>query len=524
MAVVRLSMDVGPDRRTRYREQGLWDHRRLADGIEATAVERPESLALADTERSRTAAELAGSVGATAQALAASGLRAGSGVVLVLGNTVEAVVVYQALLRIGAVTLLLDRRCGASDIDHARSALGGTPLLIVPTDQRDRLVEGSTPGVVLLEELAQQRPRGRPLELPEPERSASAVVLFTSGTTSRPKGVVHSLNTLTAGAENMARITGVDREAIVFLVSPLASITGVMQMHLVADQGAALVLEDRFDPRGSLDRINEVGATFLGGAPVIAERLLRAAAECDAPISLRTLALGGTMLPRPLLALATDRFGIDIARVYGSSEAPNFSGSLPSDPPERRLSDDGALLAGSELRVGSVGDPKEGLVRGPSVFLGYLDPEDNEGSFQDGWYRTGDLVDLDSGRVTVVGRLKEVVNRNGLKISLAEVDAALDSMPGAIEVSTFCVPDPTTGERLAVALVAGDGRTITLDDVVGHLLTQGMARRKLPEQLTMWDEPLPRTASGKVIRAQLQMEASSRPSDLAPRLRSDGAS
>jgi acyl-CoA synthetase (AMP-forming)/AMP-acid ligase II len=345
------------------------------------------------------------------------------------------------------------------------------------------------------------------------------VVTFSSGTTSRPKGVVHSLNTLTAGADNMAFFSSTDENTVCFLVSPLTSVTGLMQIHLTADRHATLALEDDFGPDRTRRRMNELGATLLGGAPVIAERLLRAAeAAPDEGIGLRKLALGGSMLPRPLLELATDTFGIEIVRVYGSSEAPNFSGSLPTDGRETRLSDDGALMPGGEVRVGSASHPREGLLYGPSVFLGYLDSEHNEAAFDDGWYRTGDQVEVHEGRLTVVGRLKEIADRNGLKISLTEIDTALLGLPGVVECASFAMPDPVTGERLAVAVQVEPGAALTLDDVVAHLLAQGIAKRKLPEQLVRWEGPLPRTASGKVVRSQLVMETPAKTSDLAPRL------
>jgi acyl-CoA synthetase (AMP-forming)/AMP-acid ligase II len=259
----------------------------------------------------------------------------------------------------------------------------------------------------------------------------------------------------------------------------------------------------------------------LGGAPVIAERLLDAARRQGRDrIALRTLALGGAMLPRPLLEEAVDRLGLEIARVYGSSEAPNFSGSTPADDRQRRLSDDGGLMPGSEIRVGSSRHPDEGLLRGPGVFLGYLDPDDDDAdAFEDGWYRSGDLVEVHDGRLTVTGRLKEIVNRNGLKISPAEIDQALLGLPGAAEVACFAVPDPATGERLAVAVRPQEGRSVSLDDVVAFLADRGVARRKLPEQLVVWPGPLPRTATGKIVRSRLVMDAPAHPSELAARLR-----
>jgi acyl-CoA synthetase (AMP-forming)/AMP-acid ligase II len=509
----------------RYRAEGLWDTRTLADGIEAAARRRPGAMALADNDARLSYAELAEAVSDAAAGLAARGVRAGQAVVLVSGNTRHGVIAYHALLRAGATVVALDRRCGSADLRAAVGIVQGRATVIIAAAEAERLADALTSAdVIRLEVLTSSATLPSPWA--EPDRDRGAVILFSSGTTGQPKGVVHSVNTLTAGAANMARITSAGPDTVCFLVSPLTSITGLMQVHLAADSHAALVLEDQFEPRETLRRMADAGATLLGGAPVIAERLLRAALVTPGgPLSLRTLALGGAMLPRPLLELAMDTFGIGIARVYGSSEAPNFSGSLPADDREARLSDDGALMPGSEVRVGSSGHPREGLLRGPGVFLGYLDPGDNAASFSEGgWYHSGDQVELNSdanggGRLTVVGRLREVVNRNGLKISLPEADAALEGLPGVLECSAFGMPDEETGERLAVAVQLADGASLNLDEAAAYLLGKGVARRKLPEQLVRWDGPLPRTASGKIVRSRLVMESPAKDSDVAPRLR-----
>jgi acyl-CoA synthetase (AMP-forming)/AMP-acid ligase II len=516
MNSVRPSMAASAERAAWYRTQRWWDDRVLYDGVEAAAMARPDAVALVDNGRSVTRRQLARQVTTTAKTLRARGIRSGDAAVLVTGNTIDGVVAYHSLLRLGATAALLDRRCGPLDVRGALDGIETASTVIVPAAERERLVDGVTNAEVLsLETIAAgasidpSTAIGSPAE---PDRDAPAVVLFTSGTTSRPKGVMHSLNTLTAGARNMVRITAADQRSVLFLVSPLTSIAGVMQMHLAADRHATLVLEDQFDPDRSLDRINEHGATLLGGAPVIAERLLRAAdARGDRRTALRTLALGGSMLPIPLLELATDRFGIDVARVYGSSEAPNSTGSLPGEDRARRLADDGALMPGTEARVGSAGDAEEGLLRGPALFVGYVNPADNDDAFEDGWFRTGDAFEVHDGRLTVLGRRKEIVNRNGLKISLSEVDAGLERLPGVVEYGAFGVPDPETGERLVVAVRAEDDAAMTLEDVCTHLRSRGVATRKLPEQLVVWDEALPRTASGKIIRSRLAAQSTGRP-------------
>jgi len=478
-------------------------------------MESSERLAVADRHRRLTHPELDRAVGAAAARLVVAGVGPGDPVLLVSGNEVAGVVAYLAILRAGAVAVVLDRRCGPADVTHALGALP-VRLAVVPADERSRLVADHGLAVLDLEDLVAAADDGAPpASAVLVHDDAPATVLFTSGTTSRPKGVVHSRATMAATTDNFVRIVGADESLVAFLVSPLTSSAGICQVHLTQRVRGTLVLEDRFDPEASLAFMHEVGANFLGGAPVIAERLLDAAVGNGTGMPSMTMALGGALLPRPVLELATDRFGVQVARVYGSSEAPNFSGSLPGDDRATRLGDDGALMPGNEVRIGSGAHPEEGMLRGPCVFLGYLDAADNAAAFEDGWYRTGDTLEVRDGRVTVTGRIKEIVNRNGLKLSLHEIDDALTGLDGAAEVACFGVPDTDTGERLCVAVRTREGAPITLADVSAHLDRAGVARRKFPEQLVLWDEPLPRTESGKIVRARLATGSAGRPTESA---------
>ena len=485
-------------------------------------MEQSERLAVRDRRGGLTHAQLDGAVGTAVGRLVAAGIGVGDAVLLVSGNEVAGVVAYHALLRAGAVAVLLDRRCGPADVTHALGALD-VRLAVVTAEARDRLLGDRDLAVLDLDDLvATATADFVPGPIADVRDDAPATVLFTSGTTSRPKGVVHSRATLAATTDNFVRILGAAADAgeslVALLVSPLTSSAGICQVHLAARVGGTLVLEDRFEPEATLAFMHEVGANFLGGAPVIAERLLDAAVATGSGMPPMTMALGGALLPRPVLELATDRFGVQVARVYGSSEAPNFSGSLPSDDRATRLGDDGALMPGNEVRIGSREHPEEGMLRGPCVFLGYLDAADNAAAFEGGWYRTGDTLEVRDGRVTVTGRIKEIVNRNGLKLSLHEIDDALAGLDGAVELACFGAPDADTGERLCVAVRPRAGSTLTLADVGAHLEAAGVARRKFPEQLVLWDEPLPRTESGKIVRARLATSSAGRPTELATRL------
>ena len=517
-ATMRLdaAIPVPAEVRARYVAAGWWGQGALRDGIEAAAQRVPDRLAVVDATTSWTYALLEHGIATAVAGLRAHGITAGDAVLVVAPLTVEAAAVYSAVIRCGATAVMLDRRAGRVDLDHALRQTA--PRLVTTTPAlADRL--GVTtlglPSPTFADLLGGDR---ADRDWAEPTRDTASAVVFTSGTTSRPKGVAHCLDTLTSGARNMAASLDFDEHDAAFLSTPLASITGLVQLHLTLDRHARLVLEDRFDPAGSLARLRASGATILGGAPIIVEELFRRAeAEDLAELPLRAICLGGTMIPRPVLEIAIDRYGIEPARIYGSSEVPCATTTRPAEPREVRLADDGRCADGTELRTLD-GPNGELLVRGPMRLLGYLDAEDNAEAFTSGgWYRTGDLGRVEHGRLRVTGRLKEIVARKGMKISLAEIDDVARVVPGVVAAAAYGVPDPDTGERLVLAVHA-PGTEITLHAVTDALLAAGLAKWKLPEQLVLWDDPLPRTASGKVQRTRLADGAAGRPALLAPRL------
>jgi acyl-CoA synthetase (AMP-forming)/AMP-acid ligase II len=329
---------------------------------------------------------------------------------------------------------------------------------------------------------------------------------------------VHSMGSLLAGVGNMAHLLSFTAQDAAFLVSPLASITGVMQLHLALDRGGRLILEDAFSPPASLGRLIAHRVTVFGGAPFVLEQLLREAGRQRLEsLPLRAVAVGGSAIPRRLLEEAATRYGIVPTRVYGSSECPNAFGSAPQDPLPQRLSDEGVAMEGTEGRLDEA--TGELQVRGDNLFRGYLDPQDNEEAFTpDGWFRTGDQATFTAGRLVITGRLKEVVARKGMKISLAEIDEAMRGMPDGIDAAAYGVSDANTGERVAVAVHVAPGIEVTLDGVTGWLRAAGLATYKLPEQLVIWHDQLPRTPSGKVIRRALADGAVDRPTHCAARL------
>ncbi|ORV31253.1 hypothetical protein AWB99_12685 [Mycolicibacterium confluentis] len=336
-------------------------------------------------------------------------------------------------------------------------------------------------------------------------------MLFTSGTTSAPRGVLHTLNSLRCGTQNMVDTLDLQAGDTFLLSSPLASITGVLQIESALMAHAGVLLAERFSPEDALESVLRHGVSVIGGAPIISETIF---AECDhrgiTRLPLRCIALGGTMIG-PAVLSAAERLNVGYVRVYGSSEVPFSTATEFNDDSGH----DGAPLPGVDVSVRAEG-PDELLIRGPHQFHGYLNPADNVNAFCDGWVRTGDQAEVAGGRVRITGRLKDVAARKGLKMSLAEIDAAAAVLG---ECAAFAVPDPVTGERVALAVRASVASDLSFDDVVDALLATGLARWKLPEQVVAWDGEFPRTASGKIIRRDLADERRHLRTLYAPRLR-----
>ncbi len=156
-----------------------------------------------------------------------------------------------------------------------------------------------------------------------------------------------------------------------------------------------------------------------------------------------------------------------------------------------------------EVRIGSAAEPTECCIKGPHTFLGYIDAGDDSHAFDGEWFRTGDVAELVDGRVRIIGRIKDIVIRNGLKIPAAEVEEAVSRIGGVRDCAAYSVADDTTGERLAMAVVLEPDTELSLAEVAQALVAEGLPKYKLPEELVFWDEPLPVNANGKVDRTKL---------------------
>ena len=500
----------------RYRTAGFWSPHAV-DVVRLAAARHPSRLALQGRGIELTYAALDERIDLACDEMAEAGVGASTPIVLVVGNDVDCVVAVHAAIRLDAVVLLVPRSAGAAQVAEILDRTGA--------------VHAVAPNwaAVTSAELASRRiwielkhgDKPRTVAPREPLRAADepSFVLYTSGTTSRPKGVIHSLSTLIKASANYIAAAGLSIDDRIFLISPLASVTGVVQALFIGPMlSAPVVLEDRWDPAATCDLLVSSGATWYGGPDRLLDKVLDEAVARDKRIPLRAVYLGGTMLDRRIVERIEDEFGIVVMRAYGSSEVPVSTSGLRTEGKAARHSDDGVALADVEVRTGSLAEPTECCIRGPHAFLGYTDAEDDAQAFDGDWFRTGDVADLAGGRVRIVGRIKDIVIRNGMKIPAAEVEEAVARIAGVRECAAYSVADATTGERLAVAMVLDANVEMSLVTVADTLVSAGLPKYKLPEELVFWDQSLPVNANGKVERSKLHERSLGHPRVLADRV------
>jgi cyclohexanecarboxylate-CoA ligase len=509
------------ERATEAYARGWWVRGTLADSLADAALDTPQRTVLIDGEHHVDCQGLYTQAAALAQVML-SRMPTGSVVSFMLPNWHEAVLVYLASTIAGMVVnpilpSLRDREL-LFILDDADTRMVFVPSVFGRHDYAAMLTRvvaelDSPPEVVVVRGVASadQTPfesllhdHHPPTELPTLDPDAIRMILYTSGTTGRPKGVLHSHNSLHAlicQLRDHWQVQPGDR----FLVpSPIAHIGGsIYAFECPLLLGTSAVLMDRWNADEAVQLIRTHHCTHIAGATPFLEQLLAAAERAGTRLpELKLFVCGGASVSPSLIRRAADYFErAAVTRVYGSTEVPVTTVGAPLDPDHAADTDGRAGFAQIALR----GSTAEIHTRGPQMLVGYLHADDENGSFDaDGYFRTGDLARwIDDDYLVVTGRAKDVIIRNGENIAPKEVEDLLIGHPGVGEIAIVGLPDARTGERACAVVVPTEQPHPDVASLRTFLQAQGVATFKAPEQVVIW-AALPRNDAGKVLKHQIQ--------------------
>jgi cyclohexanecarboxylate-CoA ligase len=530
-----MHVGLGEDRIRHEARLGHWRNETLAAYLDRWSRERPDKLAFVDRAGRLTWSQLARLVERVAHGLRAHGLAPGSVVSCQLPNWIEVAVLFLAAERLGAVVHPIPPTYRASELRFMLGLLESRVLVVPATfrgfDYTRMLAElrpalphlahvfvargapgpGMQPWSALAEEPWETRPPRAPLPGLAPDQVHE--IVFTSGTTGEPKGVMHALNTaLSTIYPLIERLAFSDRE-IILMASTLGHQTGYLYGYcLNVLLGATAVWLDVWSAEAAAALIAAERVTFTMGATPFLRDLTYHEGPHDLS-SLRVFISAGAPIPRALVRDARARLRCVVSAGWGMSENGLVSCNGLDDPEEKVCSTDGVPLPGMELCVvdgegtalaaGSEGDL---LVRGPAQFGGYFKrPEYTaEAHTPGGWFKTGDRAVLDGdGYVSITGRSKDLIIRGGENIPVAEVENVLFAHPKIAGVAVVAMPDPRLAERACAFVIPKPGAPPTLAELKSYLDAQGLAKHKFPERLELVTE-FPMTPSGKIQKYRLR--------------------
>jgi acyl-CoA synthetase (AMP-forming)/AMP-acid ligase II len=503
--------------------KGLWVHTTLADSLSEAARTTPKRTVLVDDDVRVDCAGLSTQASALAQTLR-DRMPAGSVLSFMLPNWHEAAVVYLGATLAGMVVnpilpSLRDRELqfiladSKSRMVFVPQQFGGhdyaTMLARVAANMQTPpevvVVRGSaagdhTPYAALFED------RPGPGELPVLDPDATRMILYTSGTTGRPKGVLHSHNSLHALICQIRDHWLVEPGDRFLVPSPIAHIGGsIYAFECPLLLGTTAVLMDRWDAGRAVTLMQRERCTHMAGATPFLEHMLAAAERSRTRLpDLKVFICGGASVPPPLIRRAASYFDhAVVTRVYGSTEVPVTTvGAMGRGDTDHAADTDGRPGI-AEVKL--VDDTGEIFARGPQMLIGYLHAGDETESFDaEGFFRTGDLARwVDHDYLVVTGRAKDIIIRHGENISPKEVEDILAGHPAIAEVAIVGLPDDRTGERACAVVVPAGPPDLDVAGLTEFLQAQGVARFKIPEQL-VFCESLPRNDAGKVLKHQIR--------------------
>ena len=460
------------------------------------------------------------------------GVRLGDRVAIAMRNYPEWIFSFWATQLLGATTVALNAWLAPAELG-ALLAESEPRLIIADQDRVDRVraaqaalartsaaiigvrTAGNQTGVTPYADLVRGSAGAEP-----PECTVSpddvATILYTSGTTGRPKGAIGTHLNHSASLLNKlirAEMGGAARGSTKLVTYPFFHIAGINTLYSASYSGHMMVLMYKWDIDDALDLIERERVTEMAGAPYVVRTFIEAAVSSGRDLSsLNSIGLGGSAASAQLISDVYSYFGgrVSPRTGYGLTETTSGVVAIGGKDYVQRPDSVGTVLPTVEVRVvdngGTVPDGELGEIvfKGPQVVLGYWRaPEATAATFRDGWFHTGDIGRIGpDGYVYVVGRMKDIVIRGGENISCGEVEACLGNHPDVIEAAAFAMPHPTLGEELGAVVCLNAASTASAGDL-RVFVAQRLAAFKVPARVYLSHVPLPRTATGKVIKQDL---------------------
>ncbi len=525
------------------RTEGWWQDENLLDYFDAALKNHPNAIAIVDY-RSESGEKIVMSYQQIAEkadciaiALAHYGIEKQDVVSFQLPNWWEFVATHLACLRIGAVSnplmpIFRERELSYM-VDFAESK-----VLIVPKEFRgfdhEQMIDNMRDRLPHLQHLfvvGSERENGfEPALIHHNLKTDSAalfterqlnpndvvLLMYTSGTTGMPKGVMHCANTFLYSVHQMIERCELTQDDDIFMGSPLAHLTGFMYgMWMPMALKTKMVLLDVWHVDLGWQLIKEERASFAMGATPFLADLTQSERhnECNSE-RFRTFACGGAPIPSALAEEAAQTLAINLMAVWGMSECGVVTTTKINDPAEKVFGSDGVAVPGSTVKIvdeqgKTLAQGEEGrlLEKSPSTFIGYLKRPEAYDVDEDAFFDTGDLARMDSdGYIRITGRSKDIIIRGGENIPVVEVENILYKHPDVIDCAVVAMPDERLGERGCCFATLKEGSNFHFDDMINFLLENQLAKNYLPEHLEIIQE-MPRTASGKIQKFQLRETA-----------------
>ena len=506
----------------------FWRQETLRDWMDSHAAQRPDKIAIVGPGGPVTYAELHARAIGFAATLRKLGIGRGDTVAVQLPNTVEFLVTYLATGYAGAALQTLHMPYRAAEIEplllhgNAKAVIclaqgkdfnpAESILAMQPRLPALKVVIAAGANAPLDALPFKAEPSGDDIGI-RPDAADTFVLLYTSGTVAAPKGVPTPYRKFLANARLSAPELGIGESSVLLSAAPFTHLYGLFTVNLALAAGATVALLPAFSPPALAEAIDAYRPTQLFTAPAHMTACLQAGLLNPQRLaSLRFLQISGSACPPELARAIQDMMpNGKVVQLWGMSEMQAGAFNRPGDSPEARLSTAGRASPGTELRIEldgaamPVGEEGELQVRGCSVFDGYLgNAEATAASFTaDGWFRTGDLARMDAGgNIRITGRLKEVINRGGVKFNPADIEALIDRHAAVMQCAIAPLPDPVMGERACCFAMLKPGAALTLDDIRAWLTQHEISKTKWPERLEIVAE-MPLTPTRKIKKTEL---------------------